>query len=79
MHHIRRKALRMEGDDGQAHAVDGDAVAQVQVIQNILGPDVKDGGMNAPLDAFDGPDFFNDAGEHGRSPRFPAKSLPPTG
>ena len=64
VHHVGGKGRGGEGGGGEAHAVHGDAVAQVNVLQDHLGLDLQHGAVAALADALDGSHLFHNAGKH---------------
>ena len=64
MHHVRGKAGGGVGSGGEAHAVDGDTVPQVDVLQDHLGLNLQYGAVGAFADCLKGAHFFYDASEH---------------
>ena len=78
VHDVGGKAPAPQGRDGEADAVDGDAVPDSRPLQHHFRPDGKHGGVSAPLYPLHGADLLNDPGEH-TPPRFPSENPPPAG
>ena len=74
MHHVGGEAARRPAGDGEADAVDGDAVPHPGVLQHGVGLDGEDGGAASPVHRRHGAHLLNDPREHGHPPRFPAEN-----
>ena len=67
VHDVCREGLGGDARGGQAHAVRGDAVADLHVVKDLWRLDLERGGPRAACDALDGADGLDDAGEHQRT------------
>ena len=67
MHHISSETGFIKGGDGQADAIDGDAVSQTDVLQYFLTLNTEYRGSCDFIDGAYGADFFYHSCEHGNT------------